>query len=82
VVTYRAGFPLRLIEETQPGVVLISPGPGRPADFGVPDVVRHAASLGIPVFGVCLGLQGIVEAFGGDLDVARPGLCPSSPAKW
>jgi anthranilate synthase len=69
VITYRAGFPLRLIEETQPGVVLISPGPGRPADFGVPDVVRHAAGLGIPVFGVCLGLQGIVEAFGGDLDV-------------
>ena len=31
--------------------------------------MRHAAALGIPVFGVCLGLQGAVEAFGGELDV-------------
>jgi anthranilate synthase len=69
VVTYRAGFPLSLIEEIRPDIVLISPGPGRPADFGVPNVVRHACSLGIPVFGVCLGLQGTVEAFGGELGV-------------
>lgn len=69
VVTYRAGFPLSLIERIKPDLILISPGPGRPADFGVPDVVRHAAGLGVPVFGVCLGLQGIVEAFGGELGV-------------
>jgi anthranilate synthase len=69
VVTYRAGFPLELMEQINPTLVLISPGPGRPRDFGVPDVVLHAANLGIPVFGVCLGLQGAVEAFGGELGV-------------
>ena len=69
VVTYRSGFPLSLISEVDPDIVLISPGPGRPADFNVPATVRHAASLGIPVFGVCLGLQGAVEAFGGELGV-------------
>lgn len=69
VVTYRSGFPLSLMQEIDPDIVLISPGPGRPADFNVPDTVRRAASLGIPVFGVCLGLQGTVEAFGGELDV-------------
>ena len=69
VVTYRAGFPLSLIGELAPSLVLISPGPGRPADFGVPDLVRYCAHTGIPVFGVCLGLQGIVEAFGGELGV-------------
>ncbi len=69
VVTYRAGFPPEMLSTIAPDLVLISPGPGRPADFGVPDVVRKAATLGIPVFGVCLGLQGIVEAFGGELDV-------------
>jgi anthranilate synthase len=69
VITYRAGFPLRVIDETQPSLILISPGPGRPADFGVPDLVRHAAKLEVPLFGVCLGLQGIVEAFGGELGV-------------
>ncbi len=69
VVTYRAGFPLDLIREVAPDLILISPGPGRPADFGVPSLVRHAAQMGVPVFGVCLGLQGIVEAFGGELGV-------------
>ena len=52
-----------------PSLILISPGPGRPRDFGVPDLVMTAVRLGVPVFGVCLGLQGIVEAFGGELGV-------------
>ena len=69
VVTYRAGFPPELIAQIQPSLILISPGPGRPTDFGVPDLVKTAVRLGVPVFGVCLGLQGIVEAFGGELGV-------------
>jgi anthranilate synthase len=69
VVTYRAGFPAELIAQVAPDLILISPGPGRPADFGVPDLVKTAVRLGVPVFGVCLGLQGIVEAFGGELGV-------------
>ena len=69
VMTYRAGFPLELIEELNPSLILVSPGPGRPSDFGVPALVRRAAKLGVPVFGVCLGLQGMVEAFGGELGV-------------
>lgn len=69
VVTYRAGFPPELIEQVRPSLILISPGPGRPADFNVPGVVKTAVRLGVPVFGVCLGLQGIVEAFGGELGV-------------
>jgi anthranilate synthase len=69
VVTYRAGFPPELIEQVAPTLILISPGPGRPRDFGVPDVVKTAVRMGVPVFGVCLGLQGIVEAFGGELGV-------------
>lgn len=69
VVTYRTGFDLSLIAEVNPTLVLISPGPGRPRDFRVPETVQYCAQQGIPVFGVCLGLQGIVEAFGGELDV-------------
>jgi anthranilate synthase len=69
VITYRAGFPFELIRQIAPSLILISPGPGRPEDFGVPALVRHAAQLGVPVFGVCLGLQGVVEAFGGELGV-------------
>jgi len=69
VVTYRAGISHKMILDVKPDLILISPGPGRPADFGVPDLVRFAAQQGIPVFGVCLGLQGIVEAFGGELGI-------------
>jgi anthranilate synthase len=69
VVTYRTGFPLELLREIAPDLILISPGPGRPSDFGINDLVRTAVDLGIPIFGVCLGLQGIVEAFGGELGV-------------
>jgi anthranilate synthase len=69
VVTYRSGLAEEAIQEIAPDLILISPGPGRPADFGVPALVLTAARLGIPVFGVCLGLQGIVEAFGGELGV-------------
>ncbi|MGH9593965.1 MAG: anthranilate synthase component I, partial [Bryobacteraceae bacterium] len=69
VITYRAGFPLEMIQKLAPSLILVSPGPGRPEDFGVPALIRHAATLGAPVFGVCLGLQGMVEAFGGELGV-------------
>jgi anthranilate synthase len=69
VMTYRSGFPLELIAKIAPSLILVSPGPGRPSDFRVPELIRHAAKLEVPVFGVCLGLQGMVEAFGGELGV-------------
>jgi anthranilate synthase len=69
VVTYRTGFPLEMLREIAPDLILISPGPARPSDFGINELVHKAVDLGIPIFGVCLGLQGIVEAFGGKLGV-------------
>ena len=48
--------------------VLLSPGPGTPADAGVTvPMVRAAAEAGTPVLGVCLGHQAIAEAFGGEV---------------
>lgn len=45
--------------------ILISPGPGAPADAGVSEhLIRHAAETGRPLFGVCLGHQAIAEVFG------------------
>ena len=69
VRTYRSGVPLERIVEERPALVVHSPGPGRPADFGVAALVRALAEAGIAQFGVCLGLQGIVEAFGGRIEV-------------
>ncbi|MBF4510515.1 MAG: anthranilate phosphoribosyltransferase [Aeromicrobium sp.] len=50
----------------KPAGIVISPGPGTPADAGISaDVVRAAAEVGVPVLGVCLGHQVIAEVFGG-----------------
>jgi anthranilate synthase/aminodeoxychorismate synthase-like glutamine amidotransferase len=50
-------------------LIVLSPGPGRPADAGCcAEVVRRAGA--VPVFGVCLGLQVMVEALGGAVDRA------------
>lgn len=69
VRTFRHGAAAEAAIAEKPDLVVHSPGPSRPGDFGVPDLVRKVAGLGIPQFGVCLGLQGIVEAFGGELGV-------------
>jgi anthranilate synthase len=72
VVTLRAGFPEDVLDELRPDLVVLSPGPGRPADFDVSRTLAAAIARGFPVFGVCLGLQGIVEHFGGALGVLDP----------
>ncbi|MFM9368908.1 aminodeoxychorismate/anthranilate synthase component II [Streptomyces sp. Da 82-17] len=51
--------------------VLLSPGPGAPEQAGVcVDMVRHCAATGVPVFGVCLGMQSMAVAYGGVVDRA------------
>lgn len=45
---------------------------GCPKDFGVSDTITQLIQNRVPIFGVCLGLQGIVEHFGGSLDVLDP----------
>ncbi|MGI5350018.1 aminodeoxychorismate/anthranilate synthase component II [Streptomyces sp. CA-250714] len=51
--------------------VLLSPGPGAPEDAGVCiSMVRHCAARGLPVFGVCLGMQSMAVAYGGVVDRA------------
>ncbi len=54
-----------------PTHLVISPGPGRPAESGATlDIVRRLAPT-TPTLGVCLGHQAIVEAFGGEIGQAR-----------
>jgi anthranilate synthase len=52
-----------------PDLVVLSPGPGRPSDFAMAETIDLLVGSHLPIFGVCLGLQGIVEYFGGALDV-------------
>ena len=54
-----------------PSHLVVSPGPGRPADAGISvEVVRRLGAT-TPTLGVCLGHQAIVEAFGGEVGYAR-----------
>lgn len=69
VTTLRHGFAESILDTARPDLVVLSPGPGRPSDFHVSATVAACVSHQIPIFGVCLGLQGIVEAFGGELGV-------------
>jgi anthranilate synthase/aminodeoxychorismate synthase-like glutamine amidotransferase len=58
-------------ERLAPTHLVISPGPGRPADAGATPEVLRRLSLRIPTLGVCLGHQAIVEVFGGEIGAAR-----------
>lgn len=48
-------------------LLVLSPGPGRPEDFGIKNTIDAALENKLPVFGVCLGVQAIGEYFGGEL---------------
>ena len=69
VVTWRSGFPHSDLDALAPDLVVLSPGPGNPSDFDVSGTLAALRARRLPVFGVCLGLQGIVEHFGGKLGV-------------
>ncbi|WP_392537337.1 anthranilate synthase component I [Legionella sp. 227] len=69
VSTIRFDKALHYLQNQKYDLVVLSPGPGKPSDFNLSQTIAMAISKGIPLFGVCLGLQGIVEYFGGVLDV-------------
>ena len=53
------------IEAVNPSALLISPGPGSPADSGVSIEAIDALGPKIPILGVCLGHQAIAAVYGG-----------------
>jgi anthranilate synthase len=77
----------KLIEKGEkPDLVVLSPGPGNPSDFGLSTSLDFLTKNNIPTFGVCLGLQGMVEHFGGVLGVlsypmhGKPSMVTITPA--
>jgi len=80
VATLRAGLPPAALDDFAPDLVVLSPGPGQPSDFACDDLLAELDARGLPAFGVCLGLQAMVEHAGGDLALlpqpvhGKPGL--------
>src|ERR1022692_1036259 len=80
VTTLRFGFPPVLLDSYAPDLVVLSPGPGRPRDFGCAALLDEVYARALPVFRVCLGLQAMVEHAGGALSLlpepahGKPGL--------
>jgi anthranilate synthase len=71
VTTLRSGFSPALLDSYAPDLVVLSPGPGRPADFGCAALLDEVYARHLPAFGVCLGLQAMVEHAGGTLSLLR-----------
>ncbi len=55
------------VRRLKPSSIVISPGPGRPADAGVSNELIRTFAGAIPILGVCLGHQCIGEVFGGQV---------------
>lgn len=71
--TRRPAAARALLQNQHFDLVILSPGPGRPDDFQMRETLALCEAQRVPVFGVCLGLQGMIEYFGGELGVlARP----------
>ncbi|MDX8483360.1 anthranilate synthase [Mesorhizobium sp. VK24D] len=67
VSTVRTPVPEEVFERLKPDLVVLSPGPGTPKDFDCAATIRRARARDLPIFGVCLGLQALAEAYGGEL---------------
>lgn len=59
------------IEAMRPDAMVLSPGPGTPADAGITIAAVRGVSERIPTLGVCLGHQAIAEAYGGKVVRAK-----------
>lgn len=67
VATVRSPVSDEIFDRFKPDLVVLSPGPGTPKDFDCTNTIRKARERDLPVFGVCLGLQALTEAYGGKL---------------
>src|ERR1700759_2128739 len=67
VTVVRHVHALQMLEQKRWDLLVLSPGPGRPKDFGISKTIEAALGKQLPIFGVCLGVQAIGEYFGGHL---------------
>ncbi|MDQ7048773.1 MAG: aminodeoxychorismate/anthranilate synthase component II [Enterobacterales bacterium] len=76
VKIFRNNIPLdyflsEVIEPTKPQIILLSPGPGNPQSAGICLSIIEQCKGKLPILGICLGHQAIVEAFNGKVSSAK-----------
>lgn len=74
VVIYRNTVPadslIERLQQMENPVLMLSPGPGAPADAGcMPELLQRLRGR-LPIIGICLGHQAIIEAYGGHVGQA------------
>ncbi len=67
VTTVRSPVSDAVFDQVNPDLVVLSPGPGSPKDFDCKATITKSRARDLPIFGVCLGLQALAEAYGGEL---------------
>ncbi len=68
VTTLRSGAARAALSAGEkPDLVFLSPGPGEPSDFDTAATLKLIEKAGLPAYGVCLGLQAMIEYGGGTL---------------
>ncbi|MBA5723590.1 gamma-glutamyl-gamma-aminobutyrate hydrolase family protein [Liberibacter sp. Z1] len=88
VAITRSPTALEILNEFFPDLVILSPGPGLPQNFNCKETIKNIRLSNLPIFGICLGLQAIAEAYGAQLHqlpqpchgrVSRINIIKSSP---
>jgi anthranilate synthase/aminodeoxychorismate synthase-like glutamine amidotransferase len=66
------GVDLEALEAEPPDLLVISPGPGHPRDAQVALAAIRRFAGRVPIFGVCLGMQCLAQAYGGKVEEGFP----------
>ncbi|AWB84944.1 glutamine amidotransferase-related protein [Corynebacterium liangguodongii] len=69
---YRNTVPAATVLAADPELIVLSPGPGYPADAGCMMELIAQAQGRVPILGICLGYQALVEHFGGRVEPCGP----------
>jgi len=69
---YRNTVPASEVLRLDPALIVLSPGPGYPADAGCMMELIRLAQGRVPILGICLGFQALIEHFGGRVQPCGP----------
>lgn len=80
-VVYRNTVPAETVLDLGPDLIVLSPGPGYPVEAGCMTEVIERAQGRIPILGICLGFQALIEHFGGRVKPCGPEHGTSMPMR-